>query len=107
MMMPAPLWPEGLRLQISGDAARPFIEMTLRMMEAWGVKWNIDGDTVTIPGGQAYRARRFVVEPDASSASYFAAAAALCGGTVTSRVDSNSLQGESRCSRCCSKWARG
>ena len=60
MLMPAPLWPDGLRLQVAGDAARPFVEMTLRIMEAWGVKWNIEGDTITIPGGQAYRARRFV-----------------------------------------------
>jgi 3-phosphoshikimate 1-carboxyvinyltransferase len=95
MLMPAPLWPEGLRLQVAGDAAKPFVEMTLRMMEAWGVKWNIDGDTITIPGGQAYRARRFVVEPDASSASYFAAAAALCGGTVILQgLSANSVQGD-------------
>jgi len=95
MLMPAPLWPEGLRLQVAGDAARPFIEMTLRIMEAWGVKWNIDGDTITIAGGQAYRARRFVVEPDASSASYFAAAAALCGGTLTLEgLSANSVQGD-------------
>jgi len=95
ILMPAPLWPEGLRLQVTGDAARPFIEMTLRMMEAWGVKWNIDGDTITIPGGQAYRARRLAVEPDASSASYFAAAAALCGGTVVLQgLSANSVQGD-------------
>jgi 3-phosphoshikimate 1-carboxyvinyltransferase len=95
MLMPAPLWPEGLRLQVSGEAAKPFIEMTLRMMEAWGIKWNIDGDTITIPGGQSYRARRLVVEPDASSASYFAAAAALCGGTVVLQgLSANSVQGD-------------
>jgi 3-phosphoshikimate 1-carboxyvinyltransferase len=95
MLMPAPLWPDGLRLQATGDAARPFVEMTLRIMEAWGVKWNIEGDTITISGGQAYRARRFVVEPDASSASYFAAAAALCGGTVTLQgLSANSVQGD-------------
>jgi 3-phosphoshikimate 1-carboxyvinyltransferase len=95
MLMPAPLWREGLRLQVSGEAARPFIEMTLRMMEAWGVKWNVEADTISIPGGQAYRARRFTVEPDASSASYFAAAAALCGGTVAMPgLSSNSVQGD-------------
>lgn len=95
MLMPAPLWPEGLRLQVAGDAARPFVEMTLRIMETWGVKWNIEGDTITIPGAQAYRARRFVVEPDASSASYFAAAAALCGETVTLQgLSANSVQGD-------------
>ena len=95
MLMPAPLWPDGLRLQVAGEAARPFIDMTLRVMETWGVKLNIEGDTITIPGGQAYRARRFVVEPDASSASYFAAAAALCGGTVTlGGLSANSVQGD-------------
>lgn len=95
MLMPAPLWPEGLRLQVAGDAAKPFIEMTLRMMESWGIKWNIDGDTITIPGGQSYRARRLVVEPDASNASYFAAAAALCGGTVILKgLSANSVQGD-------------
>jgi len=95
MLMPAPLWPEGLVLRVAGDTARPFVEMTLRIMETWGVKWNIDADTITIPGGQAYRARRFAVEPDASSASYFAAAAALCGGTVTLRgISANSVQGD-------------
>ena len=95
MLMPAPLWPEGLRLQVTGEAARPFIEMTLRMMEGWGAKWNIEGDTISIAGGQAYRARRFIVEPDASSASYFASAAALCGGTVTIQgLSANSVQGD-------------
>jgi len=95
MLMPAPLWPDGLVLRVAGDTARPFVEMTLRIMETWGVKWNIDADTITIPGGQAYRARRFAVEPDASSASYFAAAAALCGGTVTLRgISANSVQGD-------------
>jgi 3-phosphoshikimate 1-carboxyvinyltransferase len=36
-----------------------------------------------VPGGQRYRSCNFTVEPDASSASYFAAAAALVGGRVT------------------------
>ncbi len=95
MLMPAPLWPDGLVLRVAGDTARPFVEMTLRIMETWGVKWNIDADTITIPGGQAYRARRFAVEPDASSASYFAAAAALCGGTVKLHgISANSVQGD-------------
>ncbi len=48
-----------------------------------------------MPGGQWYRAQRFVVEPDASSASYFAAAAALIGGTVRIEgLTSSSVQGD-------------
>jgi 3-phosphoshikimate 1-carboxyvinyltransferase len=83
LLMPAPLWPKGLKLTVEGDTARPFIEMTLRVMERWGVGSSMDADTITVPGGQRYRSRNFTVEPDASSASYFAAAAALAGGRVT------------------------
>ncbi|MGH7813021.1 MAG: 3-phosphoshikimate 1-carboxyvinyltransferase [Candidatus Binataceae bacterium] len=82
MLMPAPLWKHGLKLRIAGETARPFIEMTLRMMESWGAHSSSEGNVIAVPGGQAYRARRYAVEPDASSASYFAAAAALIGGTV-------------------------
>ena len=95
MLMPAPLWKAGLRLRVIGDTARPFIDMTLRLMEAWGVHGSRDGDTIVVPGGQWYRAQRFAVEPDASSASYFAAAAALVGGTVRIKgLTSNSVQGD-------------
>lgn len=83
MLMPAALWPDGLRLTVKGDAARPYIDMTLKMMEEWGVTSGQEQNTIVIPGKQRYRAQRFRVEPDASSASYFLAAAALCGGTVT------------------------
>ena len=41
------------------------------------------GDLIVVPGGQHYHAMDFTVEPDATAASYFAAAAALLGGTVT------------------------
>ena len=95
MMMPAPLWPRGLKLRIIGDTARPFIEMTLRLMEAWGARSQMDGDTITVPGGQNYNAMQFVVEPDASAAGYFAAAAALCGGEVTIEgLSRGSVQGD-------------
>jgi 3-phosphoshikimate 1-carboxyvinyltransferase len=82
MLMPAPLWRAGLRLRVIGDTARPFIDMTLRLMEQWGASSTSQGDVITVPGAQSYRPCRFEVEPDASAASYFAAAAALVGGSV-------------------------
>jgi 3-phosphoshikimate 1-carboxyvinyltransferase len=95
MLMPAPIWKIGLRLHVIGDAARPFIDMTLRLMEAWGARHSLEGDQIVVPGGQWYRAQRFAVEPDASSASYFAAAAALIGGSVKIEgLQSNSVQGD-------------
>ena len=95
MLMPAPLWPHGIKLTVIGEAARPFIDMTLRVMETWGATSTVAGDQITVPGGQWYRAQRYVVEPDASSASYFAAAAALVGGRVRlPHLTKNSVQGD-------------
>jgi 3-phosphoshikimate 1-carboxyvinyltransferase len=97
LLMPAPLWRDGLTLKVAGDAARPFIAMTLDLMRAWGVRCALDGDTITVPGGQSYRAQHFAVEPDASSASYFAAAAALVNGTVTLEgLSESSIQGDTQ-----------
>jgi 3-phosphoshikimate 1-carboxyvinyltransferase len=95
LLMPAPLWPSGLRLAVTGEAARPFITMTLRLMERWGADSTMDGGTILVPGGQRYLAQDFEVEPDASGASYFAAAAALMGGRVLlERLGAESVQGD-------------
>jgi 3-phosphoshikimate 1-carboxyvinyltransferase len=103
LLMPAPLWRNGLSLTASGDTARPFIEMTLRLMEAWGAVGTLTGDLgdlgnpIVVPGGQRYHAMGFTVEPDATAASYFAAAAALLGGSVTiPGLTKISVQGDAR-----------
>ena len=98
LLLPAPLWRDGLRLTISGDAARPFIEMTLRLMEAWGAASSVTGelgDLIVVTGGQRYLAKNFSIEPDATAATYYAAAAALLGGTVTiPGLTKTSVQGD-------------
>jgi 3-phosphoshikimate 1-carboxyvinyltransferase len=95
LLMPAPLWAEGLELTMLGTVARPFVDMTLKLMARWGVRAEISGETIRIPGSQHYAPSRFIVEPDASSLSYFAAAAALCGGRVKlPRVAPDSAQGD-------------
>jgi len=95
LLLPAPFWRDGLRLKVNGDTARPFILMTLRLMQQWGAASTTDGELIVVPGGQHYHAMDFTVEPDASSASYFAAAAALVGGSVTlTGMRRNSVQGD-------------
>jgi len=96
LLMPAPLWPRGLELSVTGEAARPFITMTLRLMERWGASGTMRGGEIVVPGGQRYAAQNnFEVEPDASSASYFAAAAALTGGSVILEgLNADSMQGD-------------
>ncbi|XP_044428227.1 3-phosphoshikimate 1-carboxyvinyltransferase 2 [Triticum aestivum] len=77
----------------------PYIEMTLKLMERFGMtaehsdSW---GDIFYIKGGQKYRSPgNAYVEGDASSASYFLAGAAITGGTVTVEgCGTTSLQGD-------------
>jgi len=95
LLLPAPLWRHGLTLTVSGAAGKPFVAMTLRLMAVWGAQSRSDGDTIVVSGGQRYAPRRFTVEGDASSASYFAAAAVLCGGTVRiGNLAADSIQGD-------------
>jgi 3-phosphoshikimate 1-carboxyvinyltransferase len=66
------------------------------MMRDFGVEASWDGDTIDIPAG-AYAARDYVIEPDASTASYFFAAAAVTGNTVVvPGLGRNSQQGDLR-----------
>ncbi len=95
LLMPAPLWPAGLELAVTGEAARPFITMTLRLMARWGASATLRGGSIVVPGGQHYAAQSFEVEPDASSASYFAAAAAMVGGSIVLEgLRADSVQGD-------------
>jgi 3-phosphoshikimate 1-carboxyvinyltransferase len=95
LLMPAPLWPRGLKLTVNGEAARPFVDMTLDLMKRWGVGASRHGNRIIVPGGQRYHAAKFSVEPDATAASYFSAAAALVGGKITIRgLARDSVQGD-------------
>ena len=78
----------------------PYIEITRRMVQDFGGRIDVSGDgrTYTVPGRQTYRVPPggvFPVEPDASAASYFFAAAALTGGRVrVPGIGKNALQGD-------------
>jgi len=63
----------------------PYVELTLKVMEAFGARLEHDGLQrfgITNPRGYGSPGT-FSIEPDASSASYFMAAAAIAGGPVT------------------------
>jgi 3-phosphoshikimate 1-carboxyvinyltransferase len=96
MLLVAPLSTQGIGLTITGDpVSQPYIEMTLRMLAQWGATWESREGGYFVPGSQTYRAQTYRVEPDASSASYFFAAAAVTGGKVrVEGLSRNSLQGD-------------
>jgi 3-phosphoshikimate 1-carboxyvinyltransferase len=74
----------------------PYVEITLAMMRSFGVEVERTGDTFVVPPGP-YTAADYAVEPDASTASYPLAAAALTGRSVTvPGLGSSSLQGDVR-----------
>ncbi|HEX2849280.1 MAG TPA: 3-phosphoshikimate 1-carboxyvinyltransferase [Acidimicrobiales bacterium] len=94
LLLVAPLRPGGLAITLTTDlVSRPYVEMTLGVMSDFGVTADADMGRrrFSVPRAR-YRGRVFAIEPDASAASYFFAAAAVSGGRV--RIDG--LSGTSR-----------
>lgn len=92
----APATAKGLRLNVRDIVSIPYVELTLAMMRDFGVEASWDDDTIVIPAG-TYGAREYVIEPDASTASYFFAAAAVTGNTViVPGLGQHSQQGDLR-----------
>lgn len=85
----------GVRVGVRGGmVSRPYVEMTISVMRSFGADARWEGDELYVPG-TGYEAASYMIEPDASAASYFFAAAAIAGGSV--RVEGlglASLQGD-------------
>lgn len=77
LLMIAPILPNGLELTLTGKmVSRPYIEMTLALMQYFGVEHRWNGNIITVPP-QDYEAKPFIVEADWSAASYYYAMAAF------------------------------
>jgi 3-phosphoshikimate 1-carboxyvinyltransferase len=101
LLLAAPFARGDIDIAVEGPlVSRPYVEMTLRMMDDWGLpvirdwqepRFHVRGRQRPV-GGLRYR-----VEPDASAASYFFAAAAITTGRVTVLdLPEKSLQGDVR-----------
>jgi 3-phosphoshikimate 1-carboxyvinyltransferase len=91
LLMAAPLIDGGLEIELTSPLVSvPYVEMTRAVMAAFGV--SADGFRVA---PAAYAPTDFAIEPDASAASYFFAAAAITGGRVTVEgLGADSIQGD-------------
>jgi len=77
LLMVAPVLPGGLTLKLVGRvASRPYIEMTLQLMENFGVGHTWQDNTIQI-AEQPYTASTYAVESDWSAASYWFSMVAL------------------------------
>ncbi|MGO8691523.1 MAG: 3-phosphoshikimate 1-carboxyvinyltransferase [Thermoguttaceae bacterium] len=94
LLMAAPGASGPVELAIAGRlVSKPYIDMTLAVMGAFGVAVAAGPPWRIAP--RPYRACRYAIEPDASAASYFLAAAAMTGGAVTVEgLSRQSLQGD-------------
>ena len=84
LLMPAPYAPLNVELIIEGPLVSvPYVDMTIEVMRQFGidVKRN-DASHYVVESGMRYRPATISIEPDASAASYFLAAAAITGGSV-------------------------
>lgn len=97
-LMSAPMAQEDVTIKIIGDlVSKPYIDITLHIMSQFGVKVeNRAYQEFVIRHGQSYTSPGdFLVEGDASSASYFLAAAAIKGGKIkVTGIGRNSIQGD-------------
>lgn len=105
LLMAGACMPDGLVVSVDGDVVSfPYVNMTMAVMESFGASTEMtevaDRDEAPFSrvlrvGSGGYSARSFEVEADASAASYFLAAAAVCGGTIRiNGVGRDSLQGD-------------
>ncbi len=98
LMLIGPLLPGGLQVRLTTPlVSRPYVEITAAVMASFGAGDVRVGPSEVWVGPGAYHAVDYLVEPDASSASYPFAAAAMCGGSVhVPALGARSLQGDTR-----------
>jgi 3-phosphoshikimate 1-carboxyvinyltransferase len=105
ILMAAPYAREDVRLSFEGGVvvSRPYIDLTLQVMAAFGVTagWDEEAErlgaepSLFVAAGQRYQARDYSVEPDASSAAYPFCAAAIAGGrVVVEGIPADSIQAD-------------
>ncbi len=98
LLMAAPLVApaHGLRITVEGPLiSRPYIDMTLALMQRFGIEVTRDGDSFLVPRASYRSPGHLAVEGDASGASYLLALGAIAGGPVrVLGVGRGSVQGD-------------
>jgi 3-phosphoshikimate 1-carboxyvinyltransferase len=84
LLLAGPYADQEVEIEIAGElVSEPYVHLTIDVMNLFGVRVDRkESGRLRIPNDQKYSPRRFNIEGDASSASYFWAAAAVTGGTV-------------------------
>jgi 3-phosphoshikimate 1-carboxyvinyltransferase len=99
LLLSGPYAQKDIEIEVLGElVSRPYVDITIDVMEQFGVKVVNERSRFKVVSGQRYRSREFGIEGDVSSASYFwAAAAVTCGTVVIENINPyNTRQGDIR-----------
>ncbi len=97
--------PDSILIAVRGElVSRPYVDMTAQVMRSFGASVRLledgledDQSLVVAVERGGYWATSYEIEPDASAASYFWAAAAITGGSVTVEgLSRDAMQGDVR-----------
>ena len=97
LLMSLPLTAKRSTILVIGEqVSKPYLDITLDIMERFGVAaTHKDYQEFDIPGGQQYQSPgSYMIEGDASSASYFFGAAAIAGSVRVNGLGKDSIQGD-------------
>lgn len=96
LLMAAPCASNEINIEVTGDlVSQPYVDMTMGVMAQFGATVRCEEPHRFLIPPQQYKATSYAIEPDASAASYFFAAAAITGGEVTvDGLSSYALQGD-------------
>ncbi len=97
LLMSLPLASQGSTIEVIGEqVSKPYLDITLGIMEQFGVTASHeDYQMFQVPGGQQYQSPgSYLIEGDASSASYFFGAAAIAGSVRVMGLGEDSVQGD-------------
>ena len=98
LLLIAPTLQEGLILEISGEiVSKPYILMTLKLMEEFGVSYTWKGNTIEVEQ-QEYISKNYTVEADWSAASFWFEIASLSENCIIklNGLTKNSIQGDKK-----------
>jgi 3-phosphoshikimate 1-carboxyvinyltransferase len=85
LLLVAPYAQRSIELRLAQGAlvSRPYVDVTLQVMRAFGAEAGFGAaGALHVTAGRTYAACDYAIEPDASTAAYFFAAAAIVGGRV-------------------------
>jgi 3-phosphoshikimate 1-carboxyvinyltransferase len=95
LLMALPLAGEESEIQVRNLRSRPYISLTLKLLEDFGITvYNREFSHFSIPGNQSYSAREYNIEGDWSGAAFLLVAGALAGEVSVRNLSGSSLQAD-------------